>query len=172
MTSNFRGGAFNLDRARTNFSSNSNDIGNCATAGGLEHALVQDRIVQPATPTFPGMDAARALLVLAAECAFELRDGAKDNMFLAQLREQSENLARTLAAVPEVHQGVDCSLMLRRARQALAELDETIRREVLDQIDESTSMDELEANLQVVKDAAIEVGRALVLLTFRNSENR
>jgi hypothetical protein len=62
--------------------------------------------------------------------------------------------------------------MLRRARQTLAELDETIRREVLDQIDESTSMDELEANLQVVKGAAIEAGKALVLLTFRNSENR
>ena len=86
---------------------------------------------------------------------------------MAQLKERSEILEQMLGTLPEVNHGVDYSLMLRRARQTVADMNETVRREVLDKIDENTAMDELKATLQVVKKTAVEAGKALKILDFR-----
>lgn len=169
MVGNYRDATFKLIEVATEFSGRGGDAGNSNSAREPRVAVEQGLAVQSGAPAVPGTDSVRALLVLAAESAFELRDGSKDNMFLAQLREQSESLAQTLAALPAVNQGVDCSLLVRRARESAAILDETIHREVLDQIDENTSMAELEATLQIVKATAIEAGKALALLAVRDS---
>lgn len=172
MISDYRDIAFKLSDAAPYLSGGREGTASCSPASRLEPVVKASRTVLPATPAIPGPDAVRALLILAAESAFELRDGARDSMFLAQLREQSESLAHTLASLPEVHQGVDCSLMLRRARQAVAVLNETIRREILDKIDENTEMDVLVATLQVVKDVAAEAGKALGLMEVREPATR
>lgn len=169
MVGNYRDAVFKLNEVAAEPSDQVGNTGNFDSARGLVAAAEPDLAVQSRATAVPGTDTVRTLLVLAAESAFELRDGAKDNMFLAQLREQSESLAQTLAALPAVHQGVDCSLMVRRAQRSVAILDETIHREVLDQIDESTSMAELEATLQVIKATAVEAGKALALLAVKDS---
>ena len=125
-----------------------------------------------AAPGIPGADAVRALLVLAAESAFELRDGVKDSVFLTELTERSENLERSLATPPKVDQGADYSLMFRRAQRAVAVMNETVRREVLEKIDENTGMDELEATLRIVRDASVEAGKALKLIEILDSRIR
>lgn len=164
MFNDYRDADFKLNDAAPYLLDRCKDTASCSPASRLKPAVEPDRAVMPATPAIPGPDAVRALLILAAEIAYELRDGAQDSMFLAQLREQSESLAHTLAALPEVYKGVDCSLMFRRARQSVDVLNETIRREVLGKIDENTAMNEMEATLQVVKDIAAEAGKALALL--------
>lgn len=175
MVGNYRDATFKLIEVATECSGRGGDAGNPDSAREPAVAVEQDLVVQFEAPVVPGTNSVRTLLVLAAESAFELRDGAGDaggNAFLAQLREQSESLAQTLAALPAVNQGVDCSLMIRRAQQSVARLDETIHCEILDQIDENTSMAELEATLQVVKATAVEAGKALALLAVRGSEVR
>lgn len=54
--------------------------------------------------------------------------------------------------------------MLRRARRAFEIMEETIRREILDKIDENTDPDEVDVALQAVKDAAVQAGRELILI--------
>jgi len=118
-----------------------------------------------AIPAVPGPDAVRALLVLAAESGFELQDGVRDGASMTRLAEQGEILSQQLAALPEVHQGVDRSLMLRRARRSVVSLIQTIESEILDRTDQNTALDTLKDRLQAVKAQAVEAGRALVLLS-------
>lgn len=107
--------------------------------------------------------------MLAAKTAFELRDGVRNGSFAAQLEAQCESLARSLEEAPAIDKGADRGLMLRRARRALESTKETIRREVLDKVDENTDMDEVEAALHAVKDAAVQAGKELKLLEIANA---
>ncbi|MBE9556729.1 MAG: hypothetical protein IMF08_07725 [Proteobacteria bacterium] len=110
------------------------------------------------------MDAARAILVLAAHTAFELQDGEMNGSSAARMEEQHEILTQSLKEAPKVSNGADCGLALRRARRAAETMKETIRREILVKVDENTTTDEVEAALQVVKDAAVDAGKELKLL--------
>ena len=162
MGGNYSDAAIKLIDGSTDFSSRDADIDKFDAAPAEQVANPE-----PTEQTVPGPDLVRALLVLTAETAFELRDGVKDSMFLAQLREQTKFLEHCLAVLPDIYQGVDCGLMLRRARQSVVRLDDTIRCEILDQVHENMSMDLVEEKLQLVKAEAVEAGRALVLLSVR-----
>ena len=168
------GAAVSLDQTRANFPSGSTDIASCSP---VKPSAGNDRPVAPAAPAIPRSAApaiprsaaARAILVLAAKTAFELRDGTRNGAFAAQLEAQCESLAQTLEKAPAISKGADSSLMLRRARRALKSTEETIRREVLDKIDENTDMDEIKAALHAVKDAAVQTGKELKLLEIMAS---
>jgi len=153
--------------AAADLSDRCEDAASCSPARRPETTVESDNAVVRAAPVLPRPDAVRALLVLAAESAFALQLGTRDSSFVAQLKERSEILEQMLGTLPEVNHGVDYSLMLRRARQTVADMNETVRREVLDKIDENTAMDELKATLQVVKKTAVEAGRALKILDFK-----
>lgn len=172
MFNEYHDTVFKLNAAAPVFSDRREDTASCSPTIRLGPAVEPDRTVMPVTPVVPGPEAIRALLILTAESAFELQDGAPNSLCLAQLKEQSENLAQTLAALPQVFQGVDYSYMIRRARQAVDVLNETIRREILDNINESTEMGELKATLRVVRDIAAEAGRALAFSKVRDSKLR
>lgn len=169
MISYYRNTALELNAAAPVFSDCREDTAGCSPAIRLEPAVKPDRTVMPATPVMPGPEAVRALLILTAESAFDLQEGKPNSLFPAQLGEQSENLAQALATLPEAFQGPDCGLMHRRARRAVDVLNETIRREVLNNIDENTKMGELKARLLAVKVIAAEAGRALALLKVRDA---
>lgn len=146
------------------------DTGCRSPASRPEPAVEPDRTVLPAASAIPGPDAVRALLILAAESAFDLQDGAKDSKFVSNVKECGKDLEKTLASLSLVGKGADYSLMFRRARQAVAMFNETVHREILEEIDEDTEMDELDATLQVVKAAAIEAGKALKLIEIQANQ--
>ena len=172
MFNNNRDVGFELNDAVPDLSAQRADTGSFSRPSRPEPAVEPDRTVMPATPAIPGSDAVRTILILAAESAFELRNGEQDSVFLAKLREQSSHLAQTLSALPEVYNGVDCSLLFRRARQSVETLNETIHREVLGKINKNTAMAEMEATLRFIKDIAIDAGKALALLDALNSRIR
>lgn len=153
--------------AAADLSDRCEDAASCSPARRPGTTVESNKAVVRAAPVLPRPDAVRALLVLAAESAFALQLGVKDSSFVAQLKERSENLEQMLGTLPEVNHGVDYSLMLRRARQTVVVMNETVRREVLEKIDENTAMDELKATLQVVKATAVEAGKALKIQNFR-----
>ena len=166
MFGDYRDAAFDLNDAAADLSDRCEDAASCSPATRLETTVESDRAVVRAAPVLPRPDAVRALLVLAAESAFALQLGTKDSLSVAQLKEGVENLEQMLGTLPEINQGVDYGLVIRRARQTVAVMNETVRREVLEKINENTAMDELKATLQVVKDTAVEAGRALKILDF------
>lgn len=172
MLNVYRETAFKSNTATPVISDGRAGIAGGSAAIGVMPAADPDGTVAPATPAIPGPAAVRAILILAAESAFELQEGTENSQFLTQLTERSENLAQTLAALPDVSHGADCTLMLRRARQAVDVLNEAIRRDVLDNIDENTGARELKATLQSLRDIAVEAGRALAHLTIRDSGSR
>lgn len=172
MFSNNRDAGFKLNDDAPDLSAQRIDTASFAPAGKPEPVVEPDRTVVPATLAIPGPDAVRALLILAAESAFELRNGAQDSMFLVRLKEQSNHLTHTLAALPEVYKGVDCSLLFHRARQSVEILNETIRREILGKINDTTAVAEIETSLRAVKDIAVDAGKALALLGALNSRIR
>lgn len=161
-----------LDNTRANFPSGSTEIPSCPPAKPSGENDRPDRLIAPAepatprsaAPAIPGMDAARAIFGLAAHTAFELQDGEMDGPSAARMEEQHEILTRALKEAPKVSNGADCGLALRRARWAAETMKETIRREILVKVDENTTTDEVEAALQVVKDAAVQAGKELKLL--------
>lgn len=143
------------------------DTAGYAQASRPAPAIEPDRTVMPPKPEVPGSDAVRSLLILAAESAFDLQNGAKESEFVSQLSVRCKDLEQKLESLSLAGQGADFSLMFRRARQAVATFNATVRSKVLEEIDEDTEIDELHGALQVVKDAAVEAGKALKLIELR-----
>lgn len=156
--------ATSIDKARPGIPSNYSKITSCSPAQPSGNNNGTYRFIATATPAIPGSDAVRAILVLAAQTAFELQDGTRDCSFAAQLEEHIEILEQTLKNAPETYNGADCSLVLRRARRAVETMRVTIRGEVLNRVNENTDMDEVKAALHTVKDSAVNAVKELKLL--------
>jgi len=169
MIENYRRKAAAMDGAGTEISSGLTEIARRTTDGQLRENDWLDRPVAPTDWAIPGSDAARAILVLAAETAFELQDGTRGGAFAVQLAEALNDLEYSLKMAPNVSKGIDRGLMLRRAWRAVEIMKDKIRREVLGKIDENSGIDEVEAALHVVKNAAVEAGKELKLLETMNS---
>ena len=87
-------------------------------------------------------------------------EGLLDVFEVDRLADETLQIEPTLLVEIDEHREI-------AARQAVAVMNETVRREVLEKIDENTAMDELKATLQVVKKTAVEAGRALKILDFK-----
>jgi hypothetical protein len=154
----------NVNEAPAKFSWQGGDLRKSCVPHALEAGMEKSAPAPAKSAMVLDASAVRSMLILAAEGAFKLSDGEKENSFLTRLKEEQAGLAQALAAFPKVHQGIDCSLILRRAQQAVADLDETISREIIEQVDETMSTNLLIQKLQIVKDKAVEAGKSLTLL--------
>lgn len=103
----------------------------------------------------------RAMLVMATEGAFDLRAGYPDSPYLDRFEARFEQLDEALAAVAVAGAddvGADSRFLVNRARTSLAALHDTVRREIVENVNRDIDIPSFDNALDRVRDAAIAAG--------------
>lgn len=145
----------------------SDEVASC----GADDTIIEICIDGTADSPGTGAGSIRSLLILAAESAFDMRVGNRDSVFAARFEELALGLEHTLSTIPSDGGEIDFRLPVRRARKAVSALRETMRREILEGIEEGADMATLERALRTVKKSAVEAAVALTMTKISTADH-